>query len=86
MDPAMSTDLGNRDIPASELRAGDMLRTGVSAGYVLLCDVRQEGGEVCTVIHGYSQACRPWTFRDPSRIVRVGRRGISVPSHKPEDA
>jgi len=82
----MGTDLGNRDIPAADLREGDMLRTGVSTGYVLLCDVRQQDGEVRAVIHGYSQPCRPWTFRDPGRLVHVGRRGITVPPHEPKKA
>lgn len=81
----MGADLGNRDILAADLLVGDMLRAGASTGYVLLCEVRQQDGEVRTVIHGYSQPCRPWTFRDPARLVHVGRRGITVPPHKPNE-
>ena len=78
---------GNCDIAAGELRAGDMLRLGVSTGYVLLCNVATgDDGKVQTTIHSHGVGpCRPWTFNDPARVVHVGRRGIAVPDHKPAE-
>jgi hypothetical protein len=79
---------GYCDITAGELRAGDMLRLGVSTGYVLLCDVSPgDSGAVQTTIHSYGVGpCRPWTFTNPAKPVHVGRRGIAVPDHKPAEA
>jgi hypothetical protein len=78
-----SRTAGNCDITAGDLRAGDMLRLGISTGYVLLCDVAAgDNGAVQTSIHSYGAGpCRPWTFSDPARVVHVGRRDIAVPAH-----